>query len=185
MPRASSRRSSSAERASARAPSRSSRARAAPRLAAVELLGDQPELQRQRDEPLLRAVVQVALDAPALGQPGLEQAPAGLLELLDAGAQLGLQALVLHRQRDGRADRAHQVGLVAQRASWTIAPIRRPSSSTSVGGTQRLALPRQGDRVAVAVHVLGAVGQPVRQPDRAVAERVGERLAQPALAQGP
>jgi hypothetical protein len=59
--------------------------------------------------------VEVALDAPALGQAGLEQPPAGPLELLDAGAQLGLEALVLHRECGGRADRAHQLGLVAQR----------------------------------------------------------------------
>src|SRR3712207_8920553 len=39
----------------------------------LELRGDHPELQRQRDEPLLRPVVQVALEPPPLGQRGVDQ----------------------------------------------------------------------------------------------------------------
>ena len=77
---------------------------------------DEPELERQRDEPLLRAVVQVALQAPALGQPGLEQPLARALQLVDAGAQLGVEALVVERERGGGADRRDELGLVAQRA---------------------------------------------------------------------
>ena len=59
MPRASSRSSSSATSA----PRRRARGRASSRVAARR----QPQHQRERHEPLLRAVVQVALQPPALG----------------------------------------------------------------------------------------------------------------------
>jgi hypothetical protein len=42
----------------------------------VELLAGQREVEPQGDEPLLRAVVEVALDPPPLGVAGLEDARA-------------------------------------------------------------------------------------------------------------
>ena len=36
--------------------------------------GQEPELESERDEPLLRAVVQIALEAAALGVAGLDHA---------------------------------------------------------------------------------------------------------------
>ena len=68
MPRASSRSSSSARASSSRAAS-SMLGRACSGRAVDAAPPREPELQRQRDEPLLGAVVQVALQAPALGMP--------------------------------------------------------------------------------------------------------------------
>ena len=46
---------------------------------------------------------------------GLDDPRARGAQLLDAGAQLGLQALVLHRQAGGGGHRAQQLGVLAQR----------------------------------------------------------------------
>ena len=50
----------------------------------------EPERERERDEPLLRAVVEVALQPAALLVRGLDDPRARGAQLLDAGAQLGL-----------------------------------------------------------------------------------------------
>ena len=74
-----------------------------------------PQLHRQRDEPLLRTVVEVALEPPALGVAGLDDPRARSLQLLQASAQLDLQAAVLERQRGRRRDGVEQLGLIVQR----------------------------------------------------------------------
>ena len=65
----------------------------------------QAQRQRHRDEPLLGAVVQVALQAAALGDAGLDEPLARGAQLLHARAQLGGQLLVLHGQRGRGGDR--------------------------------------------------------------------------------
>ena len=55
---------------------------------ALEALLGHPEVQRERDEPRLRAVVQVALDALELGRGGVDGARAGLGQDLDALGEL-------------------------------------------------------------------------------------------------
>ena len=97
MPRASSRSSSSefgelVARARPRAP------RPAPGRVRMSD-ADHPQLQRDRDEPLLRAVVQVALEPAALGVAGRDDALARRLQLGEPGVGLRLQALVLERDR--------------------------------------------------------------------------------------
>ena len=47
-----------------------------------------PERQRQRDQPLLRAVVQVTLDPAALGVTGGDDAGARVAQVVDALVQL-------------------------------------------------------------------------------------------------
>ena len=84
----------------------------------------EPQRQRQRDEPLLRAVVEVALQPPALGGLGLDDARARAAQLLllallvgdvDAVEEPALLAVLVddrrHRPRDqaplaGRGDPA-------------------------------------------------------------------------------
>ena len=53
---------------------RAARRRTRPAIPALELRGDHAELQRERHEPLLRAVVEVALEPPPLGQPRARRA---------------------------------------------------------------------------------------------------------------
>ena len=54
----------------------------------VELLGARPSSIAERDEPLLRAVVQVALDPAPVGDGDVDRAGARLLEGLDALLEL-------------------------------------------------------------------------------------------------
>ena len=75
----------------------------------------QPELQRQRDEALLGAVVEVALEAAALAHRDLDEPRPRRLQLLDPGAQLGLEALVLELQRRRGRRGADEARVVAQR----------------------------------------------------------------------
>ena len=49
----------------------------------------EPQRKRERDEPLLRAVVQVAFEPPAFGVAGLDDARARAAQLLLVGGALG------------------------------------------------------------------------------------------------
>ena len=57
----------------------------------------QPQLQRDRHEPLLRAVVQVALEPAALRVAGGDDPLARCLQLVEPRVGLGEEALVLER----------------------------------------------------------------------------------------
>ena len=74
----------------------------------------QAHVEGHRDQPLLGAVVQVALQAPALLQADAEHPLARRAQLLDLRAQLGVEALVLERQRGGRADRVDVAPLLVE-----------------------------------------------------------------------
>ena len=77
---------------------------------------DQPQLQRERDEPLLRAVVQVALEPPALGVAGRDDALARGLQLGEPRlATPRCEVLVLERDRGRGADRLEQLRVVVER----------------------------------------------------------------------
>ena len=79
---------------------------------------DQPQAHRQRDQPLLGAVVEVALDPAPLRVAGLDDPRAGGAQLRDLGLELRVQLLVLGGQRgadllgaaDTRAQQADQEG---------------------------------------------------------------------------
>ena len=89
--------------------------RDAGRLVGAELRLEQPQLERERDQPLLGAVVQVALEALALAVAGLDDPGPRAAQLLQPGAQLHLQARVLERDAGGGRDAVEQLGLVEQR----------------------------------------------------------------------
>ena len=76
---------------------------------------DHPQLQRDRDQPLLRAVVQIALEPAALGVAGGHDALAGRLHLGEPSLGLLQQALVLERHRRRRADRLDHLRIVVER----------------------------------------------------------------------
>src|SRR3954447_21886558 len=103
-PRASSRSSRMVELAPRRAHEVARGARVA-----VEQAHDEPQLERERDEPLLCPVVEVALEAAALLEPGLQDPQAGGVELL---ARLG--ALEAERDELGEVAEA-PLGVGAQR----------------------------------------------------------------------
>ena len=136
------------------------------------------ERERQRDEPLLRAVVEVALEPPPLDVGGLDEPEPGGAQLLEAGAQLGLQALVLEREAGGGDHRVDELGMVAERG---VVHDRgdRPAGPLDGGGDAGGAVGGQGDRVPVGIHVR-AVPHPVRELERGVAEGAGECTAKAA-----
>ena len=76
---------------------------------------EQAQLQRQGDQALLGAVVQVALQAPALGVARRDDALARGLHLGEPGLRLGVQALVLERDARRGADGLDQLGVVVER----------------------------------------------------------------------
>ena len=71
---------------------------------------EHPQVQGERDELLLGTVVQVALDPPAGVVGGLDDPQPRDPQLLHPGAQLGLQALVVDRQRGGARRRGDELG---------------------------------------------------------------------------
>ena len=147
----------------------------------VQLALGEPQRQRERDEPLLGAVVQVALQPPALLRAGLDDPGARGAQLLDAGAQLGLQALVLHREAGGGRDRAQQLGVLAAASRRARSrPTRRPSSSTAVHA--RAVSPSAGSSTvwpSESTHLPLSSSQNT-SCERAVAERVRQPAAQVA-----
>ena len=91
-----------------------------------------PQRDRERDELLLRAVVQVALDPAPRGVRALHDPRARRAQLLHLRTQLGLQSLVLERERRGAADRAHALRSSATDGSCTSIATGLPSCSTGV-----------------------------------------------------
>ena len=143
MPRAMLRSSSSDALSSSRAVSSS----CASGLSAGSWFGDDAQDDRERDEPLLRAVVEVALELAARGVAGLDDPGARGPQVAQAGAQVGLQALVLERDPGGGGDRADELaarrcsaGVVDQRGdaaspprSTNVATRPEPSAGSSTG----------------------------------------------------
>ena len=136
------------------------------------------QVQRERDEPRLGAVVEVALEAAALGVAGLDESDARRAQLHQACAQLGVQALVLQQQRGCRAGRADRLLVLDQRAVVDDRGEGRPSRSTSV--TARVGSSRAGSSTARAagVDVTSLLGHPEGEAQPRVAERPGQRAPQ-------
>ena len=76
-------------------------------LAALQALLGQAEVHGQRDEALLRAVVEVALDAAALGLCGVDRGLAALRELLHPLLEHGRAARTEEAADDGAVHRRH------------------------------------------------------------------------------
>ena len=134
-----------------------------------ELLADQREVHAQRDEPLLRAVVEIALDAAALGVTRLH-------DPCPRRPQLALQRAVLDGEQRGRRRSAHELRILRQRLldhhrghRLVVAVDRHPGAVRFHGRR------RQG--MAGRLQVLPARRLPVRQPQCGVVERLGHRVA--------
>ena len=136
------------------------------RRVAADLPLDQRELQRQRDQPLLGAVVQVALDAPPLRVGGRDDALARGLQLGQPRGDLGVQLPVLQRHPGRHPDRLDELGVVLERP---------------VVDQHGHALPLAVDRRDRPPGVVGHRHRTSRSVDEAVAVR--EREQQPGVAQ--
>ena len=78
---------------------------------------DSGRLQEEGDghELLLRAVVDVALDPPPLGVAGGHDSRSGLSDLLELGADVGGEPLVLEGESRSGRDRPDELGLLDER----------------------------------------------------------------------
>ncbi len=135
----------------------------------------------KRHELLLRAVVQVALDPPARVVGGLDDPQPRHPQLLHPRAQLGLQALVVDRQRGGGRGRGDEL---RRRVELGVVDDRRHPHALVLDRRPRA--PRAGvgqlDLAAGVVDEDLALGQPVGDVQGAIAEPLGQHLAhRPAL----
>ena len=135
-----------------------------------------PQLDGQGHELLLGAVVQVAFE-PAPGRVGgLDDAYPRCPQLLDPRSQVGLQALVVERQRRRGGGGLNelgarlQAGVVDDRGhSAAVVVDRRPRPVGSGLG--------QRHRTAALIDEATGLGQPVGDRQRAVTEAPGQGLA--------
>ena len=134
-----------------------------------------PQHDAERDEPLLRAVVQVALEPAALGVAGLRDPRARRLDLGELQPQLDPQAAELDRDRRGVEHRVQQVRplrerrVVEQHADLAAVAADRRARAAVVG--QRV------EQVAAAVGVGAGLGQAEDDLGARVVERERERRA--------
>ena len=152
---------------------------------------EHPQVERERDELLLGAVVQVALDPAARVVGGLDDPQPRDPQLLDPRAQLGLQALVVDRERGGgrgRGDelrRGVELGVVDDRRDAARRRGRPPSRrgrsrgpAARRGGRRR----RRRSRGRAASRRSSASGRRARS---ASSSRTGPLLGRTARAQQP
>ena len=137
---------------------------------------EHPEVQGEADELLLGAVVQVALDPAAGVVGGLDDPQPRDPQLLHPRAELRLQALVVDRQRGGAGGGGDELGggvelgVVDDRRQPHAAAVDRGPGAARAGVGER-------DGAAGVVDEDLALGQPVGDRQRAVAEPLGQQLA--------
>ena len=142
----------------------------------VEARLEQVQVQREPDELLLGAVVQVALQAPARGVARLDDAQPRDPQLLDARAEVRLEALVVDGKPGRRGGGVHELGprvhrrVVDDRGHRLAVALNGGPRATRVGLGQLHPAARLVDERL-------AVGQPVGDRQRAVAEALGQHLA--------
>ncbi len=130
------------------------------------------QLEGERDEPLLRAVVEIALEKLPLTLRRLDDARAGAAELLEPGPQLGVEPGVLERDPGGGLHPFEQLGLVVERR---VVDQGCDVDAVPVDERRRAAFEvRKLDRLPVEVDVDAEIGQPVRELQRGIAQGAGE-----------
>src|SRR5206468_9787422 len=131
----------------------------------------QAERERERDEPLLGAVMQIA-DKPApLGVAGLDDPETRRTQLLQLKPGLGLETLILKRQPSRRG---HLLG--ERRLSEQPRPVRQKRYLLPAADDGRY-LSGQLNRPAARVGKLAA-GEWVGKHERPIMEHAGEDVAQ-------
>ena len=168
IPRARSR-SSASERSTSRCAT-SSFARAS---GSARLTLEQLQVERQRHQPLLGAVVQVALEALALFLALLDHARTRATNLLQARAQVDVELRILERDSRGSRHRGEQLRLVQQRR---VVHQRSDMTALSVDQRRRLSVAvRQADESPVEVAVAPVLRQPVGECRRRIMEGACDR----------
>jgi hypothetical protein len=145
----------------------------------VEARGHQLQRDRERDQTLLGAVVEVALEPAPFGVTRLDDARTRGAELFEPGTKVRLQTLVLERDPGRGGDRADQLRLVAER---TVVDERRHTDPVSLHERREppVAVRGERNRPAVDVHVRVVLRNPVGECERGIVKRPGERVPQGA-----
>ena len=147
----------------------------APSPVVIELGAEEPEREREHDEPLLGAIVQVALKPAAHAVAGLDRASARRPQLLELRARVGLKALTVECQAGRGADALEQPRIVDQ-----LGPVDENGDRRSAPHERSHRAPvrlRQLDRVAALVDVEPAAER-VGDQERGIVERAGEQVAE-------
>ena len=136
-------------------------------------------MQREGDEALLGAVVEVALESPPLGVGGVDDPRPRVSGLLELGAQLGEEPLVVERETGGAGDCVEQCGVLAERS---VVNQRRDFLAAALEDRDRSSCSRNDiDLVPVDIHVLLGGRDPVAELERGVSQGAGERVSKPSL----
>ena len=169
-----------APRATRRSRARLGRAARSSSASAAARSAQPAEVERERDEPLLGAVVEVALEALALLLAGLDDPRAGAAQLVER-APAARRAAGRSRARSPlrRDTRSSSSGSSCSAGSCSSAATRLAVSARST----RRALPRSPapgsvNGRAVEVGPAPVLGQPVGERERRIAQRPGERVAE-------
>ena len=137
------------------------------RVVAQGFLGH-PQVEGEGDEALLGAVVQVPFEAPPLGDAGFHDPCARVPHLVELGAQLHEEALVLECEPGCARDGVEQGRVLAQRRvvdeRGDLAAVALEDRDRSPGSRN------DDDGLPVDVHVLIWVADPVAELERRVAQ---------------
>src|SRR5215212_11107225 len=138
---------------------------------------EQAEIEREGDQPLLGAVVKVALQALPFALAGLDHAGARTSELDEARSELCVQPPVLESNRGSRAHRCEQLRLVVQ---GRVMDERRHMDAVSVDENRRSSLIRlwQLDCTALQIGPALELRQPVHERQGRIAQRASQRVAE-------
>ena len=142
---------------------------------------DHLQLERHADEPLLCAVMEVALQPPPFGVTGGDDALARGPQLREPILGLGLQSRVVERDRRGGGHRAHELGIVVERR---VVDQHRELPAVALDGRGRAVATGNGqrDRLSAAVHIGALARHAVRQHERRIAQHLGQPRLQPHAA---
>jgi hypothetical protein len=116
----------------------------------------QAERHGDRQQPLLHAVVQVALQPPPFRLRRPQQLAAGVGELAQPRPQVHGEALVLECQRHRRARGLDQLGVLPQRR--VVYEQRERIAAAVYPGPDRLPIRRRRYGPAAGIHVMAGVG---------------------------
>ena len=134
------------------------------------------QLERQRHEPLLGAVVEVTLDAASLLVSGRDDPCTRLLDLGELGLQLRLEPGVLEREACRSGRRVDQLGLVAERRIVDQSR-ERLIVVLEVRNRAVVALLGKLDGSTVSVDIRAAFRQPEDHFERRIVQGLRERVA--------
>ncbi len=140
------------------------------RVAAAELPAREPDRDAQGQQALLRPVVEVALELPALRVGGRDEPRARETQPFELGAPRSVQALVLDRESSGRGDLLREARVVEQAAA--VDEGGDLATSGHHAGGDAVGITWQGRRATVRVDPARLAVEAVEQPQRGVAESV-------------